>query len=203
MRVLVKVVLASLLLNGFLFGGQKIFDLSQQVFSETLKEKDLKNGSYDLPFVVVDTNAKYYVDSKVYSIRGKKSEEAFFKITPKTPLKNWVYQDTKKIYNNSYRDRYRPNQIIATSTNGSSIVISTKGVNTSINDKELEINFRDDEQFVYSIEKMEDRIKVKINGSVVYDVKSKDFGELDNIKTSVSNIHNGSEDIKSIELYSR
>ncbi len=202
MKFLVKCLLVSSMAMTVASAGEKIFDLRDQYFSETMKNNDnAKIGIYDLPKVTVNTNTVYYTTDKVYAPR-KYTDTAFMLLNIKQPLTDWIYQETK-IYDRDYRDQATP--IKFSSNSGNSFFINVGANQISINGKSFDIKMPDDAT-VYSInvEKTGDILTTSINGKELLKANIQTFGNLSKIETTMLNWGSGQDDqLRSLELYTK
>lgn len=185
--------------------GEKIFDLRDQYFSETMKNSDnTKIGKYDLPKVSVSTNAWYQTDNQTYIPRDNTG--AFMLLNIKQPIADWKYLETK-IYDSSSRRQYA--NIKFTSDNGNSFFINVGATNISVNGKSFEMVLPDNNAvYAISVEKSANIMTTIINGKELLKANIQDFGNLSKVETTMTkwdynSIREGKDELRSSELYAQ
>ncbi len=202
MKFLTKCLLVSSMAITVASAGEKIFDLRDQYFSETMQNSDnAKIGIYDLPKVTVNTNSYYDTTDKVY-IPRKYLDTAFMLLNIKQPLTDWIYQETK-IYDRGYRDQATP--IKFSSKSGNSFFINVGANQVSINGKSFDIKMPDDATvYAINVEKTGDLLTTSINGKELLKANIQEFGNLAKIETTMLNWASNQEDhLRSLELYAK
>ncbi len=189
----------------FVQAAEKIFDLQEQYFSETMQADDkAKVGNYDLPKVKVSTNAWYRTANNTYVARYPGS--AFMTITLKKAITNWAYLETK-MYDVSRRGNIEAVTRF-TSDNGSSIFLSISKDKISINGKSFDIKMSNDNTiYAISVEKKGDVLITSLNGKELLKASIKDFGNLAKTETAMPSWayynDNYYEQLRALEIYSR
>ncbi len=203
MKSLLKYVLLSAMATtlSFAHAAEKIFDLNDQYFSETMQDNDkTKAGVYDLPKVTVTTNT-WYSNASSYIPRNETG--AFVGISIKEPIANWGYSETKSYYV-AYRSN---NKAISrlTSDNGSTILISVGLNNVLINGKSVDMKMTNNGTiYSISVQKSGDVLLALINGKELLKANISDFGNLAKVETTMAREDSRYYDsLKSLEIYAQ
>lgn len=189
----------------FLYGdSEKLFDLEEQYFSETMKEaKHRVQGRYDLPKVIVDTNARYEVSSKIYTT--SENATSFISVSLKEPTDNWAYIENRLSYstNSCYRTAGGDAIIRLTSTKGNSFVVAINQFAVTVDGDKFDIKMESRNTYLTEIIKNDDIFLAKINGTPLLKRTIKEFGKLARVETSIPHYNKCSDDITKMEIYSK